>query len=73
MNSISNNLTALVNYGKDMSKVAHRVSKGFARDAEVDIAREFGKSMIIQNGHSANVKVIQTEDEMIGSVLDIMA
>lgn len=73
INSVSNNLTALLNYGKDMSKVADRVSKGFEKDSGVDIATEFGKSVFIQNGHSANVKVIQTEDEMVGSVLDIIA
>lgn len=40
--------------------------------SNVDMAREITGSIPLQRGYEANLKVIQTEDEMLGSLLDIM-
>jgi flagellar hook protein FlgE len=36
------------------------------------MAREITGTIPLQRGYEANLKVIQTEDEMLGSLLDIM-
>jgi len=40
--------------------------------SNVDMAREITGTIPLQRGYEANLKVIQTEDEMLGSLLDIM-
>jgi flagellar hook protein FlgE len=39
----------------------------------VDIGSEFVKIILIQRGFESNLKVIATEDEMLGSLLDIFS
>ncbi len=39
--------------------------------SNVDIAEEIPQSMLNQRAFEANVKLVQTSDEMIGSLLDI--
>ena len=41
--------------------------------SNVDIGREFVDIMLMKRGFQANLKVISAEDEMIGSVLNIMS
>ena len=43
------------------------------RPSNVDLAEEIPGMMIDQRGFEANTKVIQTKDEMLGTVLDIVA
>ncbi len=46
---------------------------GLVRHVEgsnVDIAEEFTESISTQSGYRANLKTIQTYDEMIGTLLD---
>jgi flagellar hook protein FlgE len=56
-----------------MSGVADRVSKAFQPGSKVDVGKEFATSDVIKRGIEANAKVIHVEDEMVGSVLDIIA
>ena len=39
--------------------------------SNVDLAREITGTLPLQRGYEANLKVIQTEDEMLGNLLDI--
>jgi flagellar basal body rod protein FlgG len=39
----------------------------------VDLATEIVQTNIAQNGYEANLKIIQTQDEMIGTVLDLIS
>jgi flagellar hook protein FlgE len=41
--------------------------------SNVDIGSEFVKIILIQRGFQSNLKVISTEDEMLGSLLDIFS
>lgn len=40
--------------------------------SNVDLVEEFGESIVTRNGYSANLKVIKTQEEMLGTMLDIM-
>ncbi|WP_331775871.1 flagellar basal body rod C-terminal domain-containing protein [Sulfurospirillum sp. 1612] len=42
-------------------------------DNGVDLAKEITDQIVIKNGFQANVSAIKTQDEMIGSVLDLLA
>jgi flagellar hook protein FlgE len=53
--------------------VADRLSKGFGENSDVDTAKEFTRSISIENGVKADVKAIQTQDDMLGTIIDIMA
>ena len=44
-----------------------------AQPSNVDLAEEIPGTIIDERGYQANLKIIQTKDEMIGSVLDIIA
>ena len=51
------------------------VDRGQLRDVEasnVDLAEEFTDSIATQSGYKANLKTIQTHDEMLGTLLDII-
>lgn len=38
--------------------------------SNVDVSRELGEMIGAKNGYTANLRVVQTEDEMLGSLLD---
>jgi flagellar hook protein FlgE len=40
--------------------------------SNVDLAEEFTDSIATQSGYKANLKTIQTHDEMLGTLLDII-
>jgi len=40
--------------------------------SNVDLAEEMVHMMLSQRGHEANVKCLQAQDEMIGTILDIV-
>jgi flagellar hook-associated protein FlgK len=64
---------AIGNYGKEMASVSDRISRAFREDSDVSIEREVAKSALIEHGLNANIKVIQAQDEMLGSILNIIA
>lgn len=43
------------------------------KPSNVELTEEIPRMMIDEKGYQANLKVIQTQDEMLGSVLDIIA
>jgi len=40
--------------------------------SNVDLAEEIPQTIIAQTGFEANLKILKTEDEMMGSLLDIL-
>jgi flagellar hook protein FlgE len=40
--------------------------------SNVDLTEEFGESIISQNAYNANLKTVKTQDEMLGSLMDIL-
>jgi flagellar hook protein FlgE len=40
--------------------------------SNVDLAEELPQTLIAKTGYSANLKMLKTQDEMLGSLLDIM-
>lgn len=40
--------------------------------SNVDLAEEMPQTIIAQTGFEANLKILKTEDEMMGTLLDIM-
>lgn len=71
--SISANTSALLSYGKEMATVSDRVSKAFRGDGDVNVVAEFANATRIEHGHSANLKLIRVQGDMLDSVLDILA
>ncbi|CAN2039602.1 hypothetical protein GMMP15_1340022 [Candidatus Magnetomoraceae bacterium gMMP-15] len=73
INSISSNTTAITNYANEIADISDRVSKGFTKDSDVDIAKQMSGLITTEHGLTANVKSVQTADEMIGTMLDIIS
>jgi len=44
-----------------------------AAPSNVDLSEELPELMISKAGYTANLKAVQTQDEMLGSLLDVMA
>lgn len=40
--------------------------------SNVDLAEEFPEMMVTQHAYEANMKVLQTQDKMLGTTLDIL-
>lgn len=40
--------------------------------SNVDLSEEFGENIVTQNSYNANLKVVKTQDDMMGSLLDII-
>ena len=40
--------------------------------SNVDLAEEIPQTISLQRGHEANIKAIETQEEMLGSLLDIV-
>ena len=40
--------------------------------SNVDLAEEFPQMMVTQHAYEANLKVLQTQDKMLGTTLDIL-
>jgi flagellar hook-associated protein FlgK len=70
---IQASVAAIAGYGKEMASVSDRISKAFQEDSDVSLETEFAKSALIEHGLNANIKVIRAQDEMLGSVLNIVA
>jgi len=66
-----NNLPYIQKTSKIMAGVADKVSKGFDQDFDLNIEKEFSKSIASEHNISANTKVIQAHDDMLGSIIDI--
>ena len=41
--------------------------------SQTDLAKELTDQVIVQNGHEVQATAIRTQDEMVGSLLDILA
>ena len=40
--------------------------------SNVDLTEEFGESIVTQHAYNANLKIIKSQDEMLGTLLDII-
>lgn len=49
------------------------IASNTLEQSNVDVAKEIIDTILIQKGFQANLKVIKTEDEMLGSLLDIFS
>ena len=70
---VNANASALLAYGKEIASVSDRISKAFREDSDVDVAAEFTKASLVENASSANLKLIRVQEDMMDSVLDIVA
>lgn len=68
---MTSNVAALNRYFNEMAGIAERVAGGFGPNSNADIASELVDSMILKNAVVANVGMIRTGDEMIGTLLDV--
>jgi flagellar basal-body rod protein FlgG len=49
-----------------------RIRQGFLEDSNVDLASEMVDQITAEAGFKANVKTLQTADEMLGTIIDIV-
>ena len=79
-NNIANvNTDGFVPTQTNLSSNAGGVSANFKKSddngsalSQTDLSREIPDQMIVQNGHEVQATAIKTQDEMIGSLLDIL-
>ncbi|RLB44242.1 MAG: hypothetical protein DRH12_00315 [Deltaproteobacteria bacterium] len=55
-----------------IQNVVIKISHNPPGDHAVDLAEEIPQSLVAVRGYEANLKSIRTEDEMLGTVLDIV-
>lgn len=75
--NISNNISSLsanqTFLNTSASNVANVSTQSGNSSSQTDLAKEIPDQIIAQNVAGANVSAVRTEDEMIGSLLDIKA
>lgn len=77
---IDNNVNAMKTYSQDMDKNAQNIASKTtnslnegANQANSGITRDLTDSISTQNGFDAQVKSINTQNQMMGNMLDIMS
>ncbi|MCF8068689.1 MAG: hypothetical protein K9L30_08910 [Desulfobacterales bacterium] len=73
INGVDVNIAALADFGQQMSETAENVSRAFQPESNVNVAEEFANMTIIEYGHSANLKMLETAGQMMKNIIDIMA
>ena len=72
--NISPNVSALQTNQTNMNKSAQNVANinNGAQNPQTDLAKEMTDQITIENVAESNVKAIQTQNQMLGSLLDII-
>ena len=61
-------IASLKDYARSLNNLAQRFSGPLEK---VDLMKDIPQMMVIKHGIRANLKVIKTEDEMLGALLDL--
>jgi flagellar hook protein FlgE len=69
--NISNNIASIQTQQSALNSSAKNVAN--AQSGKTDLAEEFPKQIIAQEATAMNVSAIKTQDQMLGSLLDIQA
>ena len=56
----------------DAAEIAPTEALAGYENNNVDVAEEFVGTIITKNSYSANLKMVEAQDEMVGTVLDIL-
>lgn len=70
--NIQNNISSLNSYQSTLNTSANNIAKGSA-NGQTDLAKELTDQIIVQDATEVNATAIKTQDEMLGSLLDIKA
>ncbi len=65
--------TTLTNGGGAVSANFQTTTDNGSSLSQTDLSRELTDQVIVQNGHEVQGTAIRTQDEMLGSLLDILA
>jgi len=84
--NISNNIASITTHQSMLNTSAHNVANintdGFVPSnadnngsprSQTDLTKEIPEQMVAEDGVAVNVSVIKTQDEMLGSLLDMKA
>jgi len=71
--NISSNISSIQNTQTMMNQSAVNVSNISQENSQTDLAKEMTDQITFQNTTSADVTAIRTEDEMLGTLLDLKA
>lgn len=71
--NISSNISSIQNTQTMMNQSAVNVSNINNENSQTDLAKEMTDQITFQNTTSADVTAIRTEDEMLGTLLDLKA
>ena len=63
--------TKITNTGNSVRATTRESDDNNSLKSQTNLSKEIPKQIIIQNAVEANVNVIKTQDEMIGTLLDI--
>jgi flagellar hook protein FlgE len=71
--NISSNLTSIYNNQNSINDSASRVANISAEDSTTDLSNEIPTQMTAQKAIEADALSIKTQDEILGTLLDIKA
>jgi len=71
--NISNNISSLQTNQAFMNNSANNVANLNVSSSTTDLNKEIPNQILAQNISSADISAIKTQDEMLGSLLDIKA
>ena len=73
VSAVSGNVAALSALEKDLVKSASKIAKSSDPGEEVNLATEMTNVISVEHSYSANLKVVKTEDKLLGEVIDTIA
>ena len=71
--NISNNINSIYNNQTAMDVSANKVANISNKNSDADLSQEIPKQMIAQKAVEADVISIKTQDDVLGTLLDIKA
>ena len=71
--NISNNISSIQSHQSMMNTSATNVANMSSKNSNTDLAKEMTNQIVASGGTEVNASAIKTQDEMLGSLLDIKA
>ena len=71
--NISNNISSIQSHQNMMNTSASNVANMSNKNSNTDLAKEMTNQIVASSGTEVNASAIKTQDDMIGTLLDIKA
>jgi len=70
---VSTNVSSILDHQSMLNKSAQKLSSISQKGSNTDLAKEITNQIIAKDGVSVNANAIKTQNEMMGSLLDLKA